>query len=58
MTFYKFHAAGEHLGLRTATKCLGGKIVAMIAYGDTPAKEHMPADTGARIMHARIVLGD
>jgi len=39
-------------------KCLGGKVVAMIPYGDTPAKEHMPAGTGARIMHARIVLGD
>jgi PhnB protein len=39
-------------------KVLGGKIVAMIGYGDTPAKEHMPADTGARIMHARLVLGD
>ena len=39
-------------------KCLGGKVVAMISYGDTPAKEHMPANTGARIMHARLVLGD
>ena len=39
-------------------KCLGVKIVAMIGYGDTPAKEHMPASTGARIMHARLVLGD
>src|SRR5262249_46341727 len=27
-------------------------------YGDTPAKEHVPAGTEARIMHARIVLGD
>ena len=39
-------------------KCLGGKVVAMVPYGDTPAKDHMPAGTGARIMHARIVLGD
>lgn len=39
-------------------KCLGGKIVAMIGYGDTPAREHVPANTGARIMHARLVLGD
>jgi PhnB protein len=39
-------------------KCLGGKIVAMIGYVDTPAGEHMPANTGARIMHARLVLGD
>lgn len=39
-------------------KCLGGQVVAMIGYGDTPAREHMPANTGARIMHARLVLGD
>lgn len=39
-------------------RCLGGKIVAMIGYCDTPAKDHMPPDTGARIMHARLVLGD
>lgn len=39
-------------------KLLGGKIVAMIGYGDTPAKDHMPANTGNRIMHARLELGD
>jgi PhnB protein len=39
-------------------RCLGGKVVAMIPYGDTPAREHVPAGTEARIMHARIVLGD
>jgi PhnB protein len=30
----------------------------MIRYADTPAKEYMPAGTGARIMHARLVAGD
>src|SRR5262245_59441267 len=39
-------------------KGLGGKVVAMIPYGDTPAKEYMPPNTGHRIMHARLVLGD
>ena len=39
-------------------RCLGGTVVAMVPYEDTPAKEHMPAGTGARIMHARLVLGD
>lgn len=39
-------------------KHLGGKIVAMIGYADTPAKDHMPADIGDRIMHARLDLGD
>src|SRR5687768_16833047 len=39
-------------------RCLGGKVVAMIPYADTPAKEHMPANTGGRIMHARLAPGD
>jgi PhnB protein len=38
-------------------RCLGGKVVAIIPYGDTPAKEHVPPGTEARIMHARINLG-
>lgn len=38
--------------------CLGGKLTAMIGYKDTPAGEHMPPDTGDRIMHARLVAGD
>ena len=39
-------------------RSLGGKLVAMIPYADTPAREHMPASTGGRIMHARLVLSD
>ncbi len=39
-------------------RCLGGKVVSMVRYVDTPAGEHMPPDTGDRIMHARLVLGD
>ena len=39
-------------------RCLGGKVVDMIRYADTPAGEHMPSGTGDRIMHARLVLGD
>jgi PhnB protein len=38
-------------------RCLGGKIVAMIPYGDTPSKEHVPAGHERKIMHARINLG-
>src|SRR5262245_41399948 len=39
-------------------RCLGGKIVAMVPYGDTPSKEHVPAGHESRIMHARLVAGD
>jgi PhnB protein len=38
-------------------RCLGGKIVAMIPFGDTPAVEHVPADSRGKIMHARLIVG-
>jgi PhnB protein len=38
-------------------KALGGKIVAMIPFGDTPAKEHIPAGHEKKIMHARLMVG-
>lgn len=39
-------------------RCLGGKIVAMIPYGDTPSNEHVPAGHERKIMHARLNLGN
>jgi PhnB protein len=39
-------------------KCLGGKIVAMIPYGETPAAEHTPPDWQDKIIHARLTVGD
>lgn len=36
-------------------KCLGGKIVAMIRWGDTPAAEVVPADHRSKIIHAHLV---
>jgi PhnB protein len=39
-------------------RCLGGKIVAMMSYGDTPMAETMPADWRGKIAHARLVVGD
>ena len=35
--------------------CLGGKIVALIPYSDTPHAEYVAADQRSRIMHARLV---
>jgi PhnB protein len=39
-------------------KVLGGKIVAMLTYADTPMAEQTPADFKSKIVHARMLLGD
>src|SRR5262245_44140999 len=38
-------------------RCLAGKIVALIPFGDTPHSQHVPPDARGRIMHARLVVG-
>ena len=37
---------------------LGGKIVAMITHAGTPAESHVPPEWRAKIMHARLIVGD
>ncbi|MBV8121579.1 MAG: VOC family protein, partial [Alphaproteobacteria bacterium] len=39
-------------------KVLGGKIVAMMTFGETPMKDQMPADWHGKIAHARLTVGD
>ena len=39
-------------------KVLGGKIVGMSTFGDTPACDHVPAESRNKIMHARLHVGD
>jgi PhnB protein len=39
-------------------QCLGGKIVAMMTYGETPAAGHTSPEYRDRIMHARLVVDD
>lgn len=39
-------------------KSLGGKIVAMMTYAETPMKDQMPAGSHGKIVHARLTLGD
>jgi PhnB protein len=39
-------------------QCLGGKIVMMQTHGETPAKDHVPADWRDKVIHARLVVGD
>ncbi len=39
-------------------KVLGGKIEAMMTYGDSPAGPHNPPEMAHKIIHARLVVGD
>lgn len=39
-------------------RCLGGKIATMITYGNSPMAERVPADWGAKILHATLIVGD
>jgi len=38
--------------------CLGGKIVTMMTYGDSPMAEQMPPAWRRKIVHATFALGD
>ena len=39
-------------------KVLGGKIVMMQTHGESPMKEHVPADWRDKVIHARLVVDD
>ena len=39
-------------------QCLGGEIVMMMPFGETPGCEQMPAASRDKIMHARLVFDD
>jgi PhnB protein len=39
-------------------KILGGKVTAMMTYGETPAAEHTDASSHDMIIHARLTFGD
>ncbi len=39
-------------------ECLGGKIVFMMTYGDSPIAEQAPPDWRKRIIHATFALGE
>ena len=38
-------------------ECLGGKIDAMMTYGDAPMSEEIPSEQRDRIMHANLTVG-
>lgn len=39
-------------------QCLGGKIVMMQTHGETPARDHVPADWHDKVIHVRLVVGN
>jgi PhnB protein len=39
-------------------KALGGKIVAMVTFGETPMKDQSPPEWHGKIAHARLTAGD
>jgi PhnB protein len=39
-------------------QCLGGKIVMMLTHGESPMKDHVPADWQDKVMHATLAVGD
>lgn len=39
-------------------QCLGGKIEAMMTYGDSPMAEQTPSEWHNKIMHAQLTIGN
>jgi PhnB protein len=39
-------------------RCLGGRIIMMQTHGDSPMKDHVPADWHDKVLHARLVIGN
>jgi PhnB protein len=39
-------------------ECLGGKILMMMTYGDSPMAEQAPPDWRQKILHASLAVGD
>jgi PhnB protein len=39
-------------------QCLGGKIVMMLTHGESPMKDHVPADWQDKVMHATLAVGN
>jgi PhnB protein len=38
-------------------RCLGGKILTMLRYGDSPVAEEVPSEWRSKILHATLTIG-
>ncbi|MCB2256206.1 VOC family protein [Pseudomonas chlororaphis] len=43
---------------RFYAQCLQGTLEVMMTFGESPARDHVPADCHDRVMHTRLVVGD
>ncbi len=55
---YLFFNGKCEAAFRFYEKTLGGKVVAMMTYGDAPDPTQTPPDQRKQIMHARMTVGD
>jgi PhnB protein len=55
---YIFFEDGCAEAMKFYAKVLGGKIEAMMTYGDSPAGPHNPPEMAHKVIHARLVAGD
>src|ERR1700733_109288 len=39
-------------------RCLGGKILTMLTYGNSPMANQVPPEWGGKILHATLTVGD
>lgn len=46
------------VAFRFYEQCLGGKILMMMSYKESPASEQMSPDMGPKIIHATLALGE
>lgn len=43
---------------RFYAECFGGQIVAMQTFGESPAKDHVPAEWHDKVIHTQLVVGE
>jgi PhnB protein len=56
-TYLNFNGTCEE-ALKFYEKALGGKLVMMMRYGESPEADKMPKEIHQKIIHGRIVIGD
>jgi PhnB protein len=55
---YIFFSGNCAQAIKFYAQALGGKIDAMMTYGESPAGEHHPPEWGDKVIHARLTVGD
>jgi PhnB protein len=55
---YLFFNGNCEAAFKFYEKVLGGKIIAMMTHEGTPAAGHVPPEWRAKIIHARLMVGD